>query len=90
MTNPSFSCILITVVSVTCIAWFSEDRPFAVGYFDGKLLMGTKEPAEKGGVVLIDAHKVKAIFSMVAFLDFFIVVLFGSRVSSTVFLTGHL
>uniref|UniRef100_A0A5F8AAF3 HECT-type E3 ubiquitin transferase n=1 Tax=Macaca mulatta TaxID=9544 RepID=A0A5F8AAF3_MACMU len=44
-------------VSVTCIAWFSEDRPFAVGYFDGKLLLGTKEPLEKGGIVLIDAHK---------------------------------
>lgn len=47
------------LVSVTCIAWFSEDRPFAVGYFDGKLLLGTKEPLEKGGIVLIDAHKVK-------------------------------
>uniref|UniRef100_A0A3Q2L5Y8 HECT-type E3 ubiquitin transferase n=1 Tax=Equus caballus TaxID=9796 RepID=A0A3Q2L5Y8_HORSE len=44
-------------VSVTCIAWFSEDKPFAVGYFDGKLLLGTKEPLEKGGIVLIDAHK---------------------------------
>ncbi|KAJ7398001.1 hypothetical protein BTVI_128929 [Pitangus sulphuratus] len=44
-------------VSVTCLAWFSEDRPFAVGYSDGKLLIGTKEPVEKGGVVLIDAHK---------------------------------
>ncbi|ELW71312.1 putative E3 ubiquitin-protein ligase HERC1 [Tupaia chinensis] len=44
-------------VSVTCIAWFSEDRPFAVGYFDGKLLLGTKEPLDKGGIVLIDAHK---------------------------------
>uniref|UniRef100_A0A8D0YSR9 HECT-type E3 ubiquitin transferase n=1 Tax=Sus scrofa TaxID=9823 RepID=A0A8D0YSR9_PIG len=44
-------------VSITCIAWFSEDRPFAVGYFDGKLLLGTKEPLEKGGIVLIDAHK---------------------------------
>lgn len=48
------------LVSVTCIAWFSEDRPFAVGYFDGKLLLGTKEPLEKGGIVLIDAHKVNA------------------------------
>ncbi|XP_055971788.1 probable E3 ubiquitin-protein ligase HERC1 [Sorex fumeus] len=44
-------------VSVTCIAWFSEDKPFAVGYFDGKLLLGTKEPLEKGGIILIDAHK---------------------------------
>ncbi|RMB94614.1 hypothetical protein DUI87_29429 [Hirundo rustica rustica] len=44
-------------VSVTCLAWFSEDRPFAVGYSDGKLLLGTKEPTEKGGAILIDAHK---------------------------------
>lgn len=55
------------LVSVTCIAWFSEDRPFAVGYFDGKLLLGTKEPLEKGGIVLIDAHKVKHVYLMVAF-----------------------
>lgn len=44
-------------VSVTCIAWFSEEKPFAVGYFDGKLLLGTKEALDKGGMVLIDAHK---------------------------------
>lgn len=55
------------LVSVTCIAWFSEDRPFAVGYFDGKLLLGTKEPLEKGGIVLIDAHKVKHLYQMVTF-----------------------
>lgn len=47
----------VHAVSVTCLAWFSEDRPFAVGYSDGKLLLGTKEPTEKGGAVLIDAHK---------------------------------
>uniref|UniRef100_A0AAZ3RI90 HECT-type E3 ubiquitin transferase n=1 Tax=Oncorhynchus tshawytscha TaxID=74940 RepID=A0AAZ3RI90_ONCTS len=44
-------------VSVIHIAWYSEDRPFAVGYADGKLLIGTKEPLEKGAVVVIDAHK---------------------------------
>nr|XP_060611660.1 probable E3 ubiquitin-protein ligase HERC1 isoform X2 [Anolis sagrei ordinatus] len=45
-------------VSVTCLAWFSEDKPFAVGYLDGKLLIGTKEePLGKGGIVLVDAHK---------------------------------
>ncbi|XP_025019967.1 probable E3 ubiquitin-protein ligase HERC1 isoform X1 [Python bivittatus] len=44
-------------VSVTCLAWFSEDNPFAVGYVDGKLLIGTKEPRETGGIVLVDAHK---------------------------------
>lgn len=46
-------------VAVTCIAWFSEDRPFAVGFADGKLLIGHREPEERGGIVLIDAHKVK-------------------------------
>uniref|UniRef100_A0A4W3J8I3 HECT-type E3 ubiquitin transferase n=1 Tax=Callorhinchus milii TaxID=7868 RepID=A0A4W3J8I3_CALMI len=30
-------------VSVQCIAWFSEDKPFAVGYSDGNILLGTKE-----------------------------------------------
>lgn len=49
----------VYIVSVTCLAWFSEDRPFAVGYSDGKLLIGTKEPLEKGEIVLVDAHKVE-------------------------------
>lgn len=49
----------VYIVSVACLAWFSEDRPFAVGYSDGKLLIGTKEPLEKGGIVLVDAHKVE-------------------------------
>uniref|UniRef100_A0A8C9FI45 Uncharacterized protein n=1 Tax=Pavo cristatus TaxID=9049 RepID=A0A8C9FI45_PAVCR len=48
-------------VSVTCLAWFSEDKPFAVGYSDGKLLIGTKEPLEKGEIVLVDAHKVELV-----------------------------
>lgn len=52
----------VHTVSVTCLAWFSEDRPFAVGYSDGKLLLGAKEPTEKGGAVLIDAHKVELVF----------------------------
>ncbi|XP_029961368.1 LOW QUALITY PROTEIN: probable E3 ubiquitin-protein ligase HERC1 [Salarias fasciatus] len=44
-------------VAVTQVSWFSEDRPFAVGYEDGKLLIGSKEPLEKGAIVVIDAHK---------------------------------
>ncbi|XP_015230673.1 PREDICTED: probable E3 ubiquitin-protein ligase HERC1 [Cyprinodon variegatus] len=44
-------------VAVMHIAWFREDRPFAVGYADGKLLIGSKEPLEKGAIVVIDAHK---------------------------------
>ncbi|KAM7405656.1 hypothetical protein PAMP_000090 [Pampus punctatissimus] len=44
-------------VAVMNIAWYSEDKPFAVGYADGKLLIGSKEPLEKGAIVVIDAHK---------------------------------
>uniref|UniRef100_A0A8C6YER0 HECT-type E3 ubiquitin transferase n=1 Tax=Naja naja TaxID=35670 RepID=A0A8C6YER0_NAJNA len=44
-------------VSVTCLAWFSEESPFAVGYADGKLLIGTREARESGGILLVDAHK---------------------------------
>ncbi|XP_076880016.1 putative E3 ubiquitin-protein ligase HERC1 isoform X2 [Brachyhypopomus gauderio] len=44
-------------VAVMHIAWYSEDRPFAVGYTDGKILIGSKEPLENGSVVVIDAHK---------------------------------
>ncbi|KAI5629793.1 putative E3 ubiquitin-protein ligase HERC1 isoform X3, partial [Silurus asotus] len=44
-------------VAVMNIAWYSEDRPFAVGYADGKLLIGCKEALENGSVVIIDAHK---------------------------------
>lgn len=40
------------------IAWYGEDKPFAVGYADGKLLMGSIKPLESGAVVVIDAHQV--------------------------------
>lgn len=48
-------------VAVMHIAWYSEDKPFAVGYADGKLLIGSKEPLEKGAIVVIDAHKVNRV-----------------------------
>ncbi|XP_069758992.1 probable E3 ubiquitin-protein ligase HERC1 isoform X8 [Narcine bancroftii] len=44
-------------VAVMAIAWYTEDKPFAVGYADGKMLIGTKEPLEKRSVVMFDAHK---------------------------------
>ncbi|XP_013768752.1 probable E3 ubiquitin-protein ligase HERC1 [Pundamilia nyererei] len=44
-------------VAIMHIAWYSEDKPFAVGYADGKLLIGSKEPLDKGAIVVIDAHK---------------------------------
>lgn len=53
-----FSLCRFLSVSVMHIAWYSEDKPFAVGYADGKLLIGSKEPLEKGAIVVIDAHKV--------------------------------
>lgn len=49
-------------VAVMHIAWYSEEKPFAVGYADGKLLIGSKEPLEKGAIVVIDAHKVNYSF----------------------------
>lgn len=42
------------------IAWYSEDKPFTVGYADGKLLVGSKEALENGAIVVIDAHQVNA------------------------------
>lgn len=51
------TCVPLSV-AVMHIAWHSEDKPFAVGYADGKLLIGSKEPLEKGAIVVIDAHKV--------------------------------
>lgn len=48
-----------SLVSVTCLAWFSEESAFAVGYVDGKLLIGLREARESGGIVLVDAHKVQ-------------------------------
>lgn len=47
-------------VAVVNIAWYSEDKPFTVGYADGKLLIGSKEPLENGAIVVIDAHQVNA------------------------------
>lgn len=47
------------LVAIMHIAWYSEDKPFAVGYADGKLLIGSKEPLDKGAIVVIDAHKVE-------------------------------
>uniref|UniRef100_A0A3Q2XK51 HECT-type E3 ubiquitin transferase n=1 Tax=Hippocampus comes TaxID=109280 RepID=A0A3Q2XK51_HIPCM len=44
-------------VAVMNIAWYREDKAFAVGYADGKLLIGSKEPLEQGAIVVIDAHK---------------------------------
>lgn len=55
--------VLISTVVVMQIAWYSEDRPFAVGYADGRLLIGSKEPLENGSVVVIDAHKVRVIIT---------------------------
>lgn len=42
------------------IAWHSEDKPFTVGYADGKLLIGSKKPSENGAIVVIDAHQVNS------------------------------
>ncbi|XP_032830981.2 putative E3 ubiquitin-protein ligase HERC1 isoform X4 [Petromyzon marinus] len=44
-------------VAVHCIAWYCEDKPFAVGYADGKILIGKKGSFEKPSVVIIEAYQ---------------------------------
>lgn len=53
-----FMSYLYISVAVMSIAWYSQDRPFVVGYSDGKLLIGQKEALENGSVNILDAHKV--------------------------------
>ncbi|XP_066566869.1 probable E3 ubiquitin-protein ligase HERC1 isoform X2 [Amia ocellicauda] len=41
--------------SIQCIAWHSSDKPFAVGYPDGKILISTAEPYDKDQPLLLSA-----------------------------------
>ncbi|XP_048876533.1 probable E3 ubiquitin-protein ligase HERC1 isoform X3 [Brienomyrus brachyistius] len=38
-----------------CIAWHSLDKPFAVGYSDGKILLGTVEPSDTKQPLILSA-----------------------------------
>ncbi|XP_069780317.1 probable E3 ubiquitin-protein ligase HERC1 isoform X3 [Narcine bancroftii] len=44
-------------VAVQCIAWYSEGKPMAVGYSDGKILLGTREPNNIEEPVLFDSFQ---------------------------------
>ncbi|XP_055489136.1 LOW QUALITY PROTEIN: probable E3 ubiquitin-protein ligase HERC1 [Leucoraja erinacea] len=44
-------------VSVQCIAWYSEDKPIAVGYSDGKILLGTREPHDEEEPVILASYQ---------------------------------
>ena len=43
-------------MAVTCLAWFDEDRKFAVAYADGELVLCSKNEYEEP--VKIEAHQV--------------------------------
>ncbi|XP_051890412.1 LOW QUALITY PROTEIN: probable E3 ubiquitin-protein ligase HERC1 [Pristis pectinata] len=44
-------------VAVQCIAWYSEGKPIAVGYSDGKILLGTREPHNVEEPVILDSFQ---------------------------------
>ncbi|XP_041057144.1 probable E3 ubiquitin-protein ligase HERC1 isoform X1 [Carcharodon carcharias] len=44
-------------VAVQCIAWYSEDKPIAVGYSDGKILLTTREPHNPEEPVILDSFQ---------------------------------
>ncbi|XP_072108525.1 probable E3 ubiquitin-protein ligase HERC1 isoform X1 [Mobula birostris] len=44
-------------VAVQCIAWYSEGKPIAVGYSDGKILLGTRELENVEESVILDSFQ---------------------------------
>ncbi|XP_067888501.1 probable E3 ubiquitin-protein ligase HERC1 isoform X5 [Heterodontus francisci] len=44
-------------VAVQCIAWYSEGKPIAVGYSDGKILLATREPHNPEEPVILDSFQ---------------------------------
>lgn len=41
-----------------CVAWYSVDKPFAVGYPDGKILLAAAESYETDPPILLTAFPV--------------------------------
>ncbi|XP_072428176.1 probable E3 ubiquitin-protein ligase HERC1 isoform X3 [Chiloscyllium punctatum] len=44
-------------VAVQCIAWYSEDKPIAVGYSDGKILLTAREPHNSEEPVILNSFQ---------------------------------
>ncbi|XP_033633807.1 probable E3 ubiquitin-protein ligase HERC1 isoform X2 [Asterias rubens] len=44
-------------VAVTCLAWYDEDRRFAVGYSDGVLAFCSRDTFNPEPLITLDAHK---------------------------------
>lgn len=47
------SQLLLFPLAPQCVAWHSEDKPFAVGYPDGKILLATTESYENEQPVVL-------------------------------------
>ena len=45
-------------MSVTQLAWYDEDKRFAIAFSDGLIYMGSKEEFEEP--IIIDAHQVNS------------------------------
>uniref|UniRef100_A0A3B3RYX1 Uncharacterized protein n=1 Tax=Paramormyrops kingsleyae TaxID=1676925 RepID=A0A3B3RYX1_9TELE len=50
-----------------CIAWHSSDKPFAVGYSDGKILLGTVEPNDTKQPLILSAFPVRKMLLLLYF-----------------------
>uniref|UniRef100_A0A7N6A8Y1 HECT-type E3 ubiquitin transferase n=1 Tax=Anabas testudineus TaxID=64144 RepID=A0A7N6A8Y1_ANATE len=54
----TFSCITrLCFLYSECVAWHSEDKPFAVGYPDGKILLATTESYENEQPVMLSVSQ---------------------------------
>lgn len=49
----SSSHLLLSPLAPQCVAWHSEDKPFAVGYPDGKIVLATTEGYENEQPVVL-------------------------------------
>lgn len=60
MSNSLFKRLLLlwSLVAAQCVAWHSEDKPFAVGYPSGKILLATTETYENEQPVMLSVFQV--------------------------------
>lgn len=49
---------LLSIPAPQCVAWHSEDKPFAVGYPSGKILLATTETYENEQPVVLSVFQV--------------------------------
>uniref|UniRef100_A0A4W6C7G9 HECT-type E3 ubiquitin transferase n=1 Tax=Lates calcarifer TaxID=8187 RepID=A0A4W6C7G9_LATCA len=61
---PSNLCISQNISLTDCVAWHSEDKPFAVGYPNGKILLATTDTFENEQPVVLSVFQVCLVSSL--------------------------